>query len=106
MKNSLMKLTETSTRTLLMKLILILSYSSNLYFSIPNNDSTPYSPITLQTPSEDSEIPSIKSIADFTLGLMTSTKKAIQNVERSSAEKYIDTIYEKIKIESFRENIL
>ena len=82
--------------------------SSNLSFANPNNDSTPDSSITPQTPLKDSETPSTKSIPDLTIGLVTSTKKTIENAETNSLEKDIDTMTqcEKIKVESFKENIL
>ena len=78
--------------------------SSNLSFANPNNDSTPDSSITPQTPLKDSETPSTKSISDLTIGLVTPTKKTIENVETNSSEKNIDTKpqYVKIKVESFK----
>ena len=81
--------------------------SSNLSFANPNNDSTPDSSITPQTPLKDSETPSTKSISDLIIGLVTPTKKTIENAETNSSEKNIDTMtkYEKSKVESFKENI-
>ena len=38
-------------------------------------------PITPQTSLKDSEAPSTKSIPDFTIGLITPTKKTIENAE-------------------------
>ena len=58
--------------------------SSNLSFANPNNDSTPDSSITPQTPLKDSETPSTKSISDLTIGLVTPTKKTIENAETNS----------------------
>ena len=81
--------------------------SSNLSFANPNNDSTPDSSITPQTPLKDSETPSTKSISDLIIGLVTPTKKTIENAETNSSEKNLDTMtkYEKTKVESFKENI-
>ena len=72
-----------------MKLILILNM---IRLVNPNNDSTPGIPITIQTPVKDSETPSTKSIPDFTIGLITPTKKNIGNVEANSLEKQIDYV--------------
>ena len=82
--------------------------SSNLSFANSNNDSTPDSSITPQTPLKDSETPSTKSIPDLTIGLVTPTKKTIEIAGKNSSEKNIDTTtqYEKIKVESFKEDIL
>ena len=82
--------------------------SSNLSFANSNNDSTPDSSITPQAPLKDSETPSTKSIPDLTIGLVTPTKKTIEIAEANSSEKNIDTTtqYEKIKVESFKEDIL
>ena len=77
--------------------------SSNLSFANPNNDSTPDSSITPQTPLKDSETPSTKSISDLTIVLVTTGKKTIENAETNSSEM---TQYEKIKVESLKENIL
>ena len=79
-----------------------------LYLANLNNDSTPDSSITPQTPFKDSETPSTKNIPDLTIGLVTPTKKAIENAETNSSEKNIHKItqYEKIKVENFKENIL
>ena len=80
--------------------------TGNLSFANLNNDSIPDSSLTPQTRLEDSETPGTKSIPDF--GLVTPTKKTIENAETSSSEKNIDTTtqYEKFKVESFTENIL
>ena len=77
-------------------------------FANPNNDSSPDSSITPQTPLKGSETPSTKSIPDLTIGFVTLKKKTIENVERNSSEENVDTMtqYEKIKVESFKENIL
>ena len=82
--------------------------SSNSYFANSNNDSTSDSSITPQTPLKGSETPSTKSIPDLTIGLLTPTKKTIENAETNFSEKNIDTMtrYDKIKVESFKENIL
>ena len=47
-------------------------------------------------------------IPDLTIGLLTLRKKTIENAEINSSEKNIDSMtqYEKIKVESFKENIL
>ena len=45
--------------------------SSNLSFANPNNESTPDSSKTPQTPSKDSKTPSTKSISDLTIGPVT-----------------------------------
>ena len=86
-----------------MKLILI---PNMIRLVNPNNDSTPGIPITIQTPVKDSETPSTKSIPDFTIGLITPTKKNIGNAETNSLEKQIDLLCEKIEAESFKRNIL
>ena len=77
-------------------------------FVNPNNDSTPDSSITPQIPLKGSETPSTKSIPDLTIGFVTPTKKTIEIVETNSSEghKNTRTQYEKIKVESFKENIL
>ena len=82
--------------------------SNNSYFANSNNDSTSDSSITPQTPLKGSETPSTKSIPDLTIGLLTPTKKTIENAETNFSEKNIDTMtrYDKIKVESFKENIL
>ena len=82
------------------------SLSSNLSFAIPNNDIIANSPVTPQTHLKDFETTNTKSIPNFTIGPITPTKKTVENAETNSSEKYIDTIYEKIKIESFKETIL
>ena len=76
-----------------------------LYLANRNNDSTPDSSITPQTPFKDSETPSTKNIPDLTIGLVTPTKKTIENAETNSSEKNIHKItqYEKIKVENFKE---
>ena len=56
--------------------------SNNLSFANPNIDSTPDPSITLQSPLKDSETPSTKSISDLTIGLLTPTKKTIENAEQ------------------------
>ena len=57
--------------------------SSNLSFANPNNDSTPDSSITPQTPLKNSETPTTKSISDLTIGLATPTNaKTIENAEK------------------------
>ena len=48
--------------------------NSNLYFAIPNNDSTSDSSITPQGTLKDAETPSTKNIIDLTIGLVTPTK--------------------------------
>ena len=81
--------------------------SSNLSFANPKNVSTPDSSITPQTPLKDSETPSTKSISDLTIVLVTTGKKTMENAETNSSEKtYTMTQYEKIKVESLKENIL
>ena len=60
---------------------------SNLFFANPSNDSTPASSITPQTLLKDSEIPSTKSTPDLTIGLVTPTKKTIENAETNTSEK-------------------
>ena len=82
--------------------------SSNSYFANSNNDLTSDSSVTRQTPLKGSKTPSTKSIPDLTIGLLTLTKKTIENAETNSSEQNIDTMtqYEKIKGESFKENIL
>ena len=74
--------------------------SSILSFANPNNDSTPNSSITLQTPLKVFETPSTKSIPDLIIGLVTPTKEIIENAETNSSEKKTDTKtqYEKIKV--------
>ena len=81
--------------------------SSNLSFANPNNESTPDSSKTPQTPSKNSKTPSTKSISDLTIGPVTPQNKTIENAEKNSSEKNVDTMrqYEKIKVESFKENI-
>ena len=81
---------------------------SNSHFANSNNDSTSDSPETPQTLLKGSETPSTKSIPDLTFGLLTPTKKSVENTETHFSEKNMDTItqYEKIKVESFKENIL
>ena len=49
--------------------------NSNLYFAIPNNDSTSDSSITPQGTLKDAETPSTKNIIDLTIGLVTPAKK-------------------------------
>ena len=82
--------------------------SSNLSFANPNNESTADFSITPQTPLKDYETPSTKSSPDFTIGLTNPMKKTIENAEINSSKKYKDTMaqYEKIKIKTFKENIL
>ena len=77
-------------------------------FANLNNESTPNSSITPQTPLKGSETPSTKSITDLTIIFVTPTKKTIENVETNSSEENVDTRtqYEKNKVESFKENIL
>ena len=75
-----------------MKLILIPNVmtqvlSSNLSFANPNNDSTPDSSITSQTPLKGSETPNTKSIPDLTIGLTTPMQKTIENAETNSSKK-------------------
>ena len=62
--------------------------NSNLYFTNPNNDSTPDSSITPQTHLKDFETPSIKSIPDLTIDLVTPTKKTIENVKQMLHKKH------------------
>ena len=71
---------------------------SNSYFANSNNDSTSDSSIAPQKLLKGSETPSTKSIPDLT----------VENAETSSSEKNIETTtqYEKVKVESFKENIL
>ena len=82
--------------------------SNNSYIANSNNDSTSYSSVTPQTLLKGSETSSTKSIPDLTISLLTLTKKTIKNAETNSSEKNMDTIthYEKIKVKSFKENIL
>ena len=61
--------------------------SSILSFANPNNDSTPNSSITPQTPLKVFETPSTKSIPDLIIGVVTPTKKIIGNAEINSSEK-------------------
>ena len=61
--------------------------SSNSYFANSNNDPTSDSSETLETPLKGSETPSTKSIPDLTIGLLTPTKKTIENAETNSSEK-------------------
>ena len=66
------------------------------------------SSVTFQTLLKDCETPSTKSIHCLTIVLLTPTKKIVENVETNSSEKNMDTItqYVKIKVKSFKENIL
>ena len=80
--------------------------NSNLFFATPNNDATPYSPITAQTLLKDNETPSTKRIPNFTIDFITTTKKTVENAETNSSEKYIDTIYERFITQNFKDNIL
>ena len=57
--------------------------SSNSYFNNSNNDLTSDSFVAPQTPLNSSEIPSTKSIPDFTIGLLTPTY-IIENAETNS----------------------
>ena len=58
--------------------------SSNSNFAYSNNDSTSDSSLTPQTPLKGSETSSSKSIPDLTIGLLTPTKKTIENEETNS----------------------
>ena len=87
-----------------MKLIPILNtiqlkiLSSNLSFDTSISDSTP-------THLKNSETSSTKRIPDFII-VITPTRKTIENAKTNSSEKYVDIIYEKIKIEKLKKNIL
>ena len=60
--------------------------SSNLYFRNPKNDSKSDSSITPQTPLKYSETPSTKSIPDLTIGLVTPTKKTLENLAKKMSQ--------------------
>ena len=83
-------------------------FSSNSYIANSSNDSTSDSSVTPQTLLKGSETSSTKRIPDLTIGLLTPRKKTVKNAETNSSEKNMDTItqHEKIKVESFKENIL
>ena len=72
--------------------------SSNSYFANSDNDSTSDSSVTPQTLLKGSETTSTKSIPDLTIGLLTPTKKTVENAETNSSEKNLDAItqYEKV----------
>ena len=53
--------------------------SSNSYFANSDNDSTSDSSVTPQTLLKGSEAISAKSILDLTIGLLTPTKKTVEN---------------------------
>ena len=59
--------------------------NNNLFFANSSIDSTPGSSATPQSPLKDSETPSTKSC--LTVGLVTPTKKTIENAETNSSEK-------------------
>ena len=84
---------------------------SNLSFANPNNDSTPDFSTTPQTPLKDSEILITQSIPDLTVGLVTPTKKNYRKCgnkffRKKDRHNDTKTQYEKVKVESFNENIL
>ena len=61
--------------------------SSNSYFANSDNDSTSDSSITPQTLLKGSETTSTKSIPDLSIGLLTPTKKIVENAETNPSKK-------------------
>ena len=70
---------------------------NNISFNSFTDDTEPIFPVTSQTPSKTRErSASVISIPDFTIGFASPDGQSL----------YIDTISEKIKIQSFKDNIL
>ena len=61
--------------------------SSNSYFANSDNDSTSDSSVTPQTLLKGSETTSTKSIPDLSIGLLTPTKKIVENAETNPSKK-------------------
>ena len=61
--------------------------SSNSYYANPDNDSTSDSSVTPQTLLKGSETTSTKSIPDLSIGLLTPTKKIVENAETNPSKK-------------------
>ena len=80
--------------------------SSNSSIATPMNDATPRFHMATQTPLNDSETPITNSIPDFSADFLTPEHKTIENAHMNSSENYIDRIYEKVKIENFKDDIL
>ena len=80
--------------------------SSNSSIATPMNDATPRFHMATKTPLNDSETPITNSIPDFSADFSTPEHKTIENAHMNPSEKYIDRIYEKVKIENFKDDIL
>ena len=80
--------------------------SSNSSIATPMNDATPRFHMATQTPLNNSETPITNSIPNFSADFLTPEHKTIENAHMNSSEKYIDRIYEKVKIENFKDDIL
>ena len=80
--------------------------SSDSSIATPMIDATPRFHMATQTPLNDSETPITNSIPDFSAYFLTPEHKTIENAHMNSSEKYIDRIYEKVKIENFKDDIL
>ena len=61
--------------------------SSNSYYANPHNDSTSDSSVTPQTLLKGSETTSTKRIPDLSIGLLTPTKKIVENAEANPSKK-------------------
>ena len=61
--------------------------SSNSYFANSDNDSTSDSFVTPETLLKGSETRSTKSIPDLSIGLLTPTKKIVENAETNPSKK-------------------
>ena len=61
--------------------------SSNSYYANPHNDSTSDSSVTPQTLLKGSETTSTKRIPDLSIGLLTPTKKIVENAETNPSKK-------------------
>ena len=61
--------------------------SSNSHFANSDNDSTSDSSVTPQTLLKGSETTSTKSIPDLSIGLLTPTKKIVENAETNPSKK-------------------
>ena len=61
--------------------------SSNSHFANSDNDSTSDSSVTPQTLLKGSETTSTKSIHDLSIGLLTPTKKFVENAETNPSKK-------------------
>ena len=61
--------------------------SSNSHFANSDNDSISDSSVTPQTLLKGSETTSTKSIPDLSIGLLTPTKKIVENAETNPSKK-------------------